>query len=101
MLALVTARAVTGKDSIMVFEGAYHGGTIYFGREAAPIVVPFPFVIAPYNDAEEARRLIRENAHRLAAVLVEPLQGASGAIPASADFLGALREACSAPRTCC
>ena len=96
MLALVTARAVTGKDSIMVFEGAYHGGTIYFGREAAPIVVPFPFVIAPYNDAEEARRLIRENAHRLAAVLVEPLQGASGAIPASAEFLGALREACSA-----
>ena len=96
MLALVTARAVTGKDSIMVFEGAYHGGTIYFGREAAPIAVPFPFVIAPYNDAEEARRLIRENAHRLAAVLVEPLQGASGAIPASAEFLGALREACSA-----
>ena len=96
MLALVTARAVTGKDSIMVFEGAYHGGTIYFGREAAPIVVPFPFVIAPYNDAEEARRLIRENAHRLAAVLVEPLQGASGAIPASVEFLAALREACSA-----
>ena len=96
MLALVTARAVTGKDSIMVFEGAYHGGTIYFGREAAPIAVPFPFVIAPYNDAEEARRLIRENAHRLAAVLVEPLQGASGAIPASAEFLGVLREACSA-----
>ncbi len=96
ILAMVTARAVTGKDSIMVFEGAYHGGTIYFGREAAPIAVPFPFVIAPYNDAEEARRLIRENAHRLAAVLVEPLQGASGAIPASAEFLGALREACSA-----
>ena len=96
MLALVTARAVTGKDSIMVFEGAYHGGTIYFGREAAPIVVPFPFVIAPYNDAEEARRLIRENAHRLAAVLVEPLQGASGAIPASVEFLAALRAACSA-----
>ena len=96
MLALVTARAVTGKDSIMVFEGAYHGGTIYFGREASPISVPFPFVIAPYNDAEEAGRLIRENAHRLAAVLVEPLQGASGAIPASAEFLGALREACSA-----
>ena len=96
MLALVTARAVTGKDSIMVFEGAYHGGTIYFGREAAPIVVPFPFVIAPYNDAEEARRLISENAHRLAAVLVEPLQGASGAIPASVEFLAALRAACSA-----
>ena len=67
-----------------------------FGREPAPIAVPFPFLIAPYNDPDEARRLIRENADRLAAVLVEPLQGASGAIPASADFLGALREACTA-----
>ena len=56
MLAMVTARVVTGKDSIMVFEGAYHGGTIYFGTEPSPIAVPFPFVMAPYNDAEEARR---------------------------------------------
>ena len=96
MLAMVTARVVSGKNSIMVFEGAYHGGTIYFGREPSPIAVPFPFVIAPYNDPDEARRMIRENAHQLAAVLVEPLQGASGAIPASAEFLDALREACSA-----
>ena len=95
-MAMVTARAVTGRDTIMVFEGAYHGGTIYFGREGAPINMPFPFLIAPYNDAEEASRLIRENAHRLAAVLVEPLQGASGAIPGDAAFLGALREACTA-----
>ncbi len=96
LLALSTARAATGKDAIMVFEGGYHGGTIYFGRGSAPINVPFPFLIGPYNDPEEARRLIRENAHRLAAVLVEPLQGASGGIPASAGFLEALREACSA-----
>ena len=95
-MAMVTARAVTGRDTIMVFEGAYHGGTIYFGREGAPINMPFPFLIAPYNDAEEASRLIRENAHRLAAVLVEPLQGASGAIPGDAAFLGALCEACTA-----
>ena len=95
-MALVTARAVSGKDAVMVFEGGYHGGTIYFGRKGAPINMPFPFVIAPYNDADEARRLIAGNAQRLAAVLVEPLQGASGAIPASEAFLGALREACSA-----
>ena len=95
-MALVTARAVSGKDAVMVFEGAYHGGTIYFGRTGAPINMPFPFVIAPYNEPEEATRLIRENADRLAAVLVEPMQGASGAIPGSADFLRALREACTA-----
>ena len=95
-MALVTARAVSGKDLVMVFEGAYHGGTIYFGRKSAPINLPFPFVIAPYNDAEEASRLIAENAERLAAVLVEPMQGASGAIPGDAGFLRALREACTA-----
>ena len=95
-MALVTARAVSGKDLVMVFEGAYHGGTIYFGRKSAPINLPFPFVIAPYNDAEEASRLIAENAARLAAVLVEPMQGASGAIPGDEGFLRALREACSA-----
>ena len=95
-MALVTARAVSGKDLVMVFEGGYHGGTIYFGRKSAPINLPFPYVIAPYNDAEEATRLIRENAGHLAAVLVEPMQGASGAIPGSAAFLRALREACTA-----
>ena len=41
-MALVTARAVSGKDLVMVFEGAYHGGTIYFGRKSAPINMPFP-----------------------------------------------------------
>ena len=99
-MALVTARAVSGKDLVMVFEGAYHGGTIYFGRKSAPINLPFPFLIAPYNDPEEATRLIAENADRLAAVLVEPMQGASGAIPGDADFLRALREACT-PTACC
>lgn len=78
-MAMVTARAVSGKDTVMVFEGAYHGGTIYFGRKSAPINLPFPFLIAPYNDAEEATRLIAKNAGRLAAVMVEPMQGASGA----------------------
>ena len=95
-MALVTARAVSGKDTVMVFEGGYHGGTIYFGRKSAPINMPFPFLIAPYNDAGESARLIAGNAQRLAAVLVEPMQGASGAIPGSAEFLKALREACTA-----
>lgn len=94
-MALATARAVTGRDAVMVFEGGYHGATLSFPREGAPLNAPFPFVIAPYNDAEYARRLIAENARRLAAVLVEPLQGASGSIPGAPAFLGALREACT------
>ncbi len=96
MMALVTARAVTGKEAVLVFEGGYHGGTISFGKRGAPVNAPFDFVIAPYNDPDFAADAIRQNAHRLAAVLVEPLQGAAGALPGTPEFLGALREACSA-----
>jgi glutamate-1-semialdehyde 2,1-aminomutase len=97
LFALSLARAATGKPAVLVFEGGYHGGVFYFvAREGSPINAPFPFVVAPYNDAETARRLIAEHAHELAAVLVDPLQGSAGAIPGEPAFLQALREATSA-----
>jgi glutamate-1-semialdehyde 2,1-aminomutase len=46
-----------------------------------------------YNDPDGAVELIAENAHRLAAVIVEPLQGSAGVIPADPAFLQALRDA--------
>jgi glutamate-1-semialdehyde 2,1-aminomutase len=55
--------------------------------------VPFPYVVARYNDAEAAARLVAQHAHELAAVLVEPMQGSGGVIPGEPEFLHALREA--------
>jgi glutamate-1-semialdehyde 2,1-aminomutase len=91
------ARVATGKPAIMVFEGGYHGGVFFFQTAAgSPINAPFPFVVAEYNDAEGAARLIAEHAGELAAVVVEPLQGSGGVIPGERAFLETLREATAA-----
>jgi glutamate-1-semialdehyde 2,1-aminomutase len=94
LLALSTARAVTGKTDVMVFDGAYHGSLIYFGHGASPMNVPFPYVRSQFNDPERAAADIARHAGRLAAVIVEPMQGGAGALPGEPDFLRALREAC-------
>jgi glutamate-1-semialdehyde 2,1-aminomutase len=86
LLALSLARAVTGRSGVLVFTGAYHGG----------IATPYDWVTAAYNDATGAGRLIEQKAGELAAVIVEPLQGAGGVIPGDAAFLRALREATAA-----
>jgi glutamate-1-semialdehyde 2,1-aminomutase len=55
-------------------------------------------VICPYNEPELARALIDRHARELAAVIVEPVLGSMGMIPATTGFLAALREATCAPR---
>jgi glutamate-1-semialdehyde 2,1-aminomutase len=92
-MAVALAKFHTKRSRILVFNGAYHGGIMTFGGGGSPINVPHEFVVGTYNDAEEARRLIRENADALAAVLVEPMIGAGGCIAAEPAFLAALREA--------
>ena len=97
LLALSLARVASGKPAIMVFEGGYHGGVFFFtSAGGSPLNAPFPFVVARYNDAAGASRLIAEHAHELAAVIVEPLQGSGGVIPGEHDFLRSLREATAA-----
>ncbi len=75
----------------MVFEGAYHGGVFTFGSANRALNVPFEFVIAPYNAAEECERLLQQHARDLAAVIVEPMLGAGGCIAAEGEFLAMLR----------
>lgn len=97
LLALSLARVVTGREKIMVFAGGYHGSVFFFAsRSGSPMNAPFPFVVSSYNDVDEATRLAAEHADDLAAVLVEPLQGSSGAIVGDPQFLGVLREITSA-----
>jgi len=96
LLALSLARVATGKPALMVFEGGYHGGVFYFKGGDAPLNAPFPYVVAPYNDAGAAARLVVAHAGELAAVVVEPMQGSGGVIPGDPRFLRTLREATEA-----
>ena len=117
LMTLRCARAFTGRDLVMKMEGGYHGSYELAeasllplpgsaGPAEAPRTVPIDassaaslhddVVICPYNDPESARSLIARHAERLAAVIVEPVLGSMGMIPASHDFLLALREATAA-----
>ncbi len=92
LFALVTARAYTGRNTIVVFDGAYHGGVMTFSGGGSPMNVPFDYIVLPYNDSAEARKLFSDKGTGIAAVLVEPILGAAGNIPGTDDFLATLRE---------
>ncbi len=96
LLALSLCRAITGRLGVLVFSGAYHGGILLFAHGNSPLNPPFEWIVGEYNNAAEGARLVEEHARRLAAVIVEPLQGAAGVIPADCPFLRALREATAA-----
>lgn len=93
LLALSVARAVTERARVLVFAGAYHGGILLFASGVSPLNPPYEWVVGEYNNVVEAQRLVEEHAHELAAVIVEPLQGAAGVIPGDPAFLDAVREA--------
>jgi glutamate-1-semialdehyde 2,1-aminomutase len=92
LMCVSLARAVTGRSAVLACDGAYHGAFLSFAGGGTPLNAPFPVVLAPYNDAERARQLIGANAQLLAAIIVEPLMGSGGCIPAEREFLLALRE---------
>jgi len=93
LMAIGAARAATGRSHVMVFEGAYHGGVLYFAHGPAPVNAPFPFVIGRYNDLEATLERLARHADELAAIVVEPMMGAGGCIPARPAFLQGLRRA--------
>lgn len=94
LMALSAACAYTGREKIMVFAGGYHGGAFYFsGGESHPVNAPYDFVIAPYNDSAATTALLDQHGAALAAIVIEPMQGSGGCIPAERDFLALLRTA--------
>lgn len=92
LMALALAKAHTGRQRILVFTGAYHGGVLSFPPGGSRVNVPHDFVVAPYNDTGRVKALIAETGDSLAAILVEPMLGAGGCIPGDPEFLAMLRQ---------
>ena len=96
LMAVATAVAITERREVMVFHGGYHGAVFSFANGSAPLNAPYDFVIGTYNDVAGTRRLLRERGNRLAAILVEPMLGSGGCIPATREFLHMLRQEATA-----
>ncbi|MBS0519880.1 MAG: aminotransferase class III-fold pyridoxal phosphate-dependent enzyme [Proteobacteria bacterium] len=93
LMAVATAKAATGRRRVMVMNGGYHGGLMYFGGGGSPVNVPHDYVLARYNDLDGTVALIEANGPELACIVVEPMLGAGGCIPGTPAFLAAVRDA--------
>tara|TARA_B100001123_G_scaffold412795_1_gene510464 strand:- start:15 stop:1289 length:1275 start_codon:yes stop_codon:yes gene_type:complete len=108
MYAMRLARAFTGKDKILKFEGGYHGMSAEAQMSLSPSVsVNFPqavpdsagipeniqkdVLIAPFNDLEFIESIVSEYHDQIAGIIVEPLQRI---IPPLPGFLEGLRKIC-------
>lgn len=95
LLVLAVAKVFTKREKIVVFKGGYHGGVLSFGSGPNPVNVPHDFLFANYNDLSSVESLFEQHGRDIAAVLVEPMQGASGCIVGQPDFLRGVRELCT------
>lgn len=109
MSAIRLARGFTGRDIIIKFSGCYHGHSDSLlakaGSGAATFSVPDSLgvpagvveqtIVVPYNHLDAVRTKMRENAGRVAAVIVEPVAGNMGVVPPKEGFLTGLREICT------
>ena len=92
LLAITLARVFTRRSKVLVFNGGYHGAVFGFAGGGSPVNTPFDYVMARYNDIDGTRALIRQHAADLATVILEPMMGSGGCIPAAPDFLAMLRS---------
>jgi glutamate-1-semialdehyde 2,1-aminomutase len=113
LYAVRLARAFTGRNKIIRFEGMYHGFSdgVYWskhpglnaaGSDRAPVPVPqgpgLPsgidgsLIILPWNDAALLREVIERQGHEIAAVLTEPVMCNTGCILPEPGYLEAMRE---------
>ena len=110
MSAIRVARAATGRERIVKFEGCYHGhadaflvragsGALTLGVPTSPGVTrgaAADTLIASYNDLDSVQRLFEANRGAIAALVVEPIAANMGVVPPAAGFLQGLRDACTA-----
>lgn len=113
---LRAARAFTGRTRFAKVEGGYHGthdgvtvsvrvDPSIAGEADSPIPVAASaglapgvmeqVVVVPFNDTARARTILSENAEDLAAVIIEPVMGSVGMVPALPEYLAMLRQFCT------
>ena len=106
MSALRVARAVTGRDMLLKFDGCYHGHADSFlvragsgvatlglpNSPGVPAALAALTVTAAFNDVNGVDALLRAHAGQVAAIIVEPVVGNAGFIAPDAAFLPALRR---------
>ncbi|NOR58668.1 MAG: glutamate-1-semialdehyde 2,1-aminomutase [Sulfurimonas sp.] len=107
MSAIRLARGFTGRDDIVKFTGCYHGhsdcllveagsGAVTFGNPSSP-GVPADFtkhtLLATYNDIESVKKCFADS-NDIACVIIEPIAGNMGLVPADKEFLAELRKIC-------
>lgn len=109
MSAIRLARAYTGRNKIIKFEGCYHGhgdsflikagsGAMTFGVPDSPGIpkgIADDTLTARFNDIASVEELISKNKSAVAALIVEPVVGNMGCIPPRENFLRQLRELCT------
>jgi glutamate-1-semialdehyde 2,1-aminomutase len=110
MSALRLARAATGRDYVVKFEGCYHGhadsflvkagsGALTLGAPDSPGVPAATAqytLTANYNDLESVQKVFAQYSGKIACVIVEPVAGNMGVIAPQEGFLQGLRELCTA-----
>ena len=108
MSALRLARAVTGREVIVKFEGCYHGhvdallvsagsGATTFGSPTSAGISRASVestAVLPYNDAGAVERLMGERGGEVACIIVEPVAGNMGVVAPAEGFLAGLRREC-------
>ena len=109
MSAIRLARGFTGRDDIVKFTGCYHGhsdsllveagsGAATFGSPSSP-GVPADFtkhtLLAEYNNIESVKKCFADS-DNIACVIIEPIAGNMGLVPADKEFLHELRAVCDA-----
>ncbi len=107
MSAIRLARGFTGRDDIVKFTGCYHGhsdallveagsGAATFGNPSSP-GVPADFtkhtLLAEYNNLESVKKCFADS-DNIACVIIEPIAGNMGLVPADKEFLHGLRKLC-------
>jgi glutamate-1-semialdehyde 2,1-aminomutase len=95
MIALRLARASTGRDLVLRFDGCYHGsydGALAPGAAGVPRALADAIISIPVGDPGALRATLARHGEQIACVLFDAMPNRAGLVPASAEFVDLLRS---------